>query len=161
MAKTQEVKTKRPGLYESKGEVVSEFQAYDKGNYYVEVDSFEEKQTQNGNEMHVAKMIILNAEKEQADGRNVEGMPIFHNMVIQDPDHQYYQLGIDQLKNFLNAAGVKVNKEGLFDHKKAVGSKFWVELGKVNRKDEDGKKIPDKWQNTVRDCFIDDEDDDV
>ena len=158
MAKETNVKAKRPGLYESKGSVSSDFPAYDKGDYFVEVDSFEPTTTASKLEMHKAKLVILDGPK-QKDGRDIEGLPIFANMVILDEDHEFYQMGIDRLKNFLNAAGVKVDKNGEFKHQSAVGKKFWVALSKKQAKDEQGVKIDDKFRNDINSCFIDDDND--
>jgi len=152
------VKAKIPGLYESEGAISTDFPAFDKGDYFVECDSFEEKVTKAGDKVnHSAKLLIVDG-PEQIDGRDIVAKPLFANYVLNDPEHEFYTLGVNKLKNFLNAAGIPVSRDGSFDHKKAVGKKFWVTLSKKPVKDENGKVVKDKYRNEIVACFQDRED---
>jgi hypothetical protein len=101
-------RAKITGLGKSKGSVSSEMRL-DDGDYLVEAQDGSWGESSNGDPMFKSKLFILDG-PEQQDGADIQGKPWYVNLVIIE-GHEYYDLMVDKLKNFLNAFEVAVRQD--------------------------------------------------
>jgi hypothetical protein len=115
------------GLHDASGK--TGFKPWDKGQYALQVvDSDGSKPTRAGDYMLKVKYTILGQPDDINEGRDPVGKAAFCNFVIQ-PDTPQYEFQVNNLKNYLNAVGIKVADDNSFDHKKAITRKVAVNWG--------------------------------
>lgn len=115
-----------PGLGGATGKVG--FKPWDKGQYALQIaDSDDSKPTKSGDYMLKVRFTIIGQPDGVNGSRDPIGRTTFNNFVVI-PETEYYDFQINNLKNYLNAAGVKVVGDS-FDHRKAVGQKLAVNWG--------------------------------
>src|SRR5512146_1350463 len=128
VCKTQEdlcmAKTHLGGLSKSGG---IQRVPYAAGIYEFEVESFEESSSKNGDPMFIAKLKIGSTYPDQPGSRKVEGKPFTARFVVIS-GHDYEQLMVDKLKDFLNAAGVRVASDDSFSVASANGKTLYGEM---------------------------------
>lgn len=155
-----------PGLENSDGEVG--FKDFVAGPYQFRLVEIEDKTTDahenEGRQWLNVKMIceaVLDPSASEADKKAYVGQTYFHSIFLLEEGHEWRRIGIDGLKNMLNAFGVKVGKDGNFNigagsTKHAVG-KMRVKQGK-DYKNKDGEIIkPDPRAEVVEFFAIEEE----
>ena len=154
---------KIPGVGASEGmREMSNF-VFPPGNYLLKVTDIETRDKEGvggaviGTTFQV-KSEVLGAENLPASEnvRDLVGKTYVDFIFVMSPDHPSYanetkiggivgEIGISQLKSFLDATGVKI-KNDEFDEKKAIGSWIEVRVGSRTYKDKDGN---DRTSNQV------------
>ena len=117
-------KTQLTGLAQSTGIQRSPYAA---GRYQFNVEKAEESTSKGGDPMFVASLKIGSIYPEQPGKRKVEGRNFTSRFVVIK-GHEYYGLMVDKLKDFLNAAGVRVASDNSFDFAKAAGKTVYGDM---------------------------------
>lgn len=109
-----------PGLEKSDGEVG--FKDFVAGHYQFRLVDIEDKTTDKhedeGRQWLNAKMICeacIDASISEKEKKAYIGQTYFHSIFLLEEGHEWRRIGVDGLKNMLNAFGVKVGKDGNFN----------------------------------------------
>ena len=125
-------RAKITGLGKSKGQVGLDFHL-DDGDYLIKKDGGVEGQTKGGLLQYTFKHTILEGPVQQ-DAKEVQGMPWTMFFTLLDSEHEYYQIGVDKLKNYCNAAGIAVRADSI-DPDEGNGAEFVMHVTNKARKD--------------------------
>ena len=148
-------KIKIPGVGTSEGMRQMENTVFPPGNYLLKVTEIKTR-----DKADVAGTVVGTTFQISSEVLGAENLPASENVrdyagktytdfiFVMSPDHPSYanetkiggtvgEIGISQLKSFLDASGVKI-KNDEFDETKAVGSWIEVRVGTRSYKDKDG-----------------------
>lgn len=130
-------KVKTPGL--SKAEGIRPPAPLMDGQYEVRVESCEIKESDKSPCDNVTvRLVVIGDEPEQADGGSPAGRNIFHRIALLHEDHpsaeQWVHIGLNQLKDFLDAVGIQVKADG-WDPMETVGAELAVKVKNKPRSD--------------------------
>lgn len=103
---------------------------------------------------------VLEGDLDAKEKKDAKGKPYFHRIFLLEESHEYQEIGRNELKNMLNALGVKVDKTGNF---KIPQGKALKAAGKVRIKqdkayEKDGELFtPDPYARVVEWLAIEEE----
>lgn len=147
-------KTVIKGLSKSQGVTLT---PYAPGWYELVIAEAEDGSSRNGNQMVTVRATIGSTFPVQPDKRNLEGKRYTHRFTIMD-EHPFM---LDRFKDFLNAAGVRVDSGDGFVLSSVVGKKVWGQMQqRTDNRDGTLRSEISKWSATAPGAASASEDDD-